>query len=127
MRTGTLKTRPGSYTIIPRGDQTATLRGGERGEIAWHQGRGDTAGFEERLFAADEVTLNYVVGPANGLPLLLIPGQMKRGRDTNWSSRRFPNDSCLRHRSSRPREVHADPGRYSYNICGSDCSAFCVR
>lgn len=38
---------------------------------------GIPAGFQELGFAIDGVTINYVVGPDNGLPLLLIPGQME--------------------------------------------------
>lgn len=34
------------------------------------------AGFQERQFDTGEVTLNYVVGPNNGDPLILIPAQM---------------------------------------------------
>ena len=30
-------------------------------------------GFQELSFTTDGVTLNYVLGPDNGLPLLLIP------------------------------------------------------
>jgi len=33
------------------------------------------AGFEERYFDTGEVKLHYLVGPNNGLPLILIPGQ----------------------------------------------------
>ncbi|MGC9516398.1 MAG: alpha/beta fold hydrolase [Methanomicrobiales archaeon] len=33
------------------------------------------SGFEEKQFFTGEIKLNYVVGPANGLPLILIPGQ----------------------------------------------------
>ena len=34
-------------------------------------------GFTEQGFTTGEVTLNYVSGPDNGLPLQLIPGQME--------------------------------------------------
>lgn len=34
------------------------------------------AGFQERQFDTGEVTLNNVVGPNNGDPLILIPAQM---------------------------------------------------
>ena len=34
-------------------------------------------GFQELNFAINDMVLNYVVGPDNGLPLLLIPGQME--------------------------------------------------
>lgn len=33
------------------------------------------AGFEEKYFDTGEVKLHYLVGPNNGLPLILIPGQ----------------------------------------------------
>jgi pimeloyl-ACP methyl ester carboxylesterase len=38
---------------------------------------GIPTGFTELRLTTGEVTLNYVVGPGNGLPLLLIPGQME--------------------------------------------------
>jgi hypothetical protein len=34
-------------------------------------------GFQELSFTTNGVTLNYVLGPDHGLPLLLIPGQME--------------------------------------------------
>jgi len=34
-------------------------------------------GFQEINFTMKGLTINYVVGPENGLPLLLIPGQME--------------------------------------------------
>ncbi|MBE3094013.1 MAG: hypothetical protein IMZ52_03200 [Actinobacteria bacterium] len=46
---------------------------------------GIPCGFSEKQFNTGEVILNYVEGPENGVPLLLIPGQMecvpKEGRD----------------------------------------------
>lgn len=82
-------------------------------------------GFRELLFTTGDVTLNYVLGPDTGLPLLLIPGQME-----SWQgykrvlpelSKRFqvfvPD---LRGHGKSTRT----PGRYSYNICGDDLKHF---
>ncbi|MCA9961573.1 MAG: hypothetical protein KC443_21185, partial [Anaerolineales bacterium] len=38
---------------------------------------GIPAGFQELKTTINDVSLNYVVGPNNGQPLLLIPGQME--------------------------------------------------
>ncbi len=82
-------------------------------------------GFRELCFAMDGLNLNYVAGPDNGLPLLLIPGQME-----SWQgykpvlpalSRRFHvfvPDLRGHGRSTRT------PGHYSYNICGNDLKRF---
>jgi pimeloyl-ACP methyl ester carboxylesterase len=82
-------------------------------------------GFEELRFTTGDVTLNYVVGPDNGLPLLLIPGQMESWQGYKCVipelSRRFhvfvPD---LRGHGKSTRT----PGHYSYNICGNDLRAF---
>jgi hypothetical protein len=34
------------------------------------------AGFQEHTFVIEQTTINYVEGPDNGLPLLLIHGQL---------------------------------------------------
>jgi pimeloyl-ACP methyl ester carboxylesterase len=91
-----------------------------RGTVA-----GIPAGFREQCVQVGEVSLNYVVGPAGGVPLLLIPGQME-----SWEgykrvlpelSKRFEVfvvDVRGHGKSTRT------PGRYSYNLCGSDLQAF---
>ncbi len=82
-------------------------------------------GFEELCFTTGDVTLNYVVGPNNGLPLLLIPGQME-----SWQGYK-----CVLPELSRKFHVFVPdlrghgkstrtPGQYSYNICGNDLKCF---
>lgn len=82
-------------------------------------------GFTELQYSNGELTTNYVVGPDNGLPLLLIPGQMEswQGYKLVMSelSRRFHifvPDQRGHGKSSRT------PGQYSYNICGEDLKDF---
>jgi pimeloyl-ACP methyl ester carboxylesterase len=82
-------------------------------------------GFKELLFTTGDVTLNYVVGPDNGLPLLLIPGQME-----SWQGYK-----CVLPELSKKFQIFVPdlrghgkstwtPGRYSYNICGNDLKNF---
>ncbi len=82
-------------------------------------------GFQERTHTINEVTLNYVVGPDNGLPLLLIPGQMEA-----WQGYKcvLPELSKRFHVFVPDLRGHGKstwtPGRYSYNICGNDLRCF---
>jgi pimeloyl-ACP methyl ester carboxylesterase len=82
-------------------------------------------GFKELSFMHGDITLNYVVGPDNGLPLLLIPGQME-----SWQGYKcvMPELSKRFHvfvpdLRGHGKSTHT-PGRYSYNICGEDLKAF---
>jgi pimeloyl-ACP methyl ester carboxylesterase len=71
------------------------------------------------------MTLNYVVGPDNGLPLLLIPGQME-----SWQGykRVLPELSKTFQVFVTDLRGHGKStwtsGRYSYNICGNDLKNF---
>lgn len=82
-------------------------------------------GFKELQFTTGKVTLNYVVGPDNGLPLLLIPGQME-----SWQGYKcvLPELSKRFHIFVPDLRGHGKstrtPGQYSYNICGDDLKAF---
>jgi len=82
-------------------------------------------GFQELGFTTEEVNINYVVGPDNGLPLLLIPGQME-----SWQGYKcvLPELSRRFHVFSTDLRGHGKstrtPGRYSYNICGNDLQHF---
>jgi len=82
-------------------------------------------GFKELCFPTDDVGLNYVVGPDNGLPLLLIPGQME-----SWQGyKRVLPELSKRFQVFVPDlRGHGKstwtPGRYSYNICGNDLKNF---
>jgi pimeloyl-ACP methyl ester carboxylesterase len=82
-------------------------------------------GFRELSFRMEGVTLNYVVGPQNGLPLLLIPGQME-----SWQGYKcvLPELSKRFHIFVPDIRGHGKstwtPGQYSYNICGNDLKRF---
>ncbi|MCB9422584.1 MAG: alpha/beta hydrolase [Ardenticatenaceae bacterium] len=82
-------------------------------------------GFRELSFTIGDVTLNYVVGPENGPPLLLIPGQME-----SWQGYKLvlPELSQRFHIYVPDLRGHGQstwtPGRYSYNICGNDLQHF---
>lgn len=82
-------------------------------------------GFKEFRFTTHGVTLNYVVGPDNGLPLLLIPGQME-----SWQGYKcvIPELSRRFHIFVPDLRGHGKstwtPGHYSYNICGNDLKSF---
>jgi pimeloyl-ACP methyl ester carboxylesterase len=82
-------------------------------------------GFQELRFTTGDVTMNYVVGPASGLPLLLIPGQME-----SWQGYK-----CVLPELSKRFQIFVPdlrghgkstwtPGHYSYNICGNDLKEF---
>jgi len=82
-------------------------------------------GFQEFSFTIEDVTINYVVGPGNGLPLLLIPGQME-----SWQGYKpvLPELSKRFHTFVPDLRGHGKstwtPGQYSYNICGNDLKRF---
>lgn len=81
--------------------------------------------FRELNVTLDGATLNYVVGPDNGLPLLLIPGQME-----SWQGykRVLPQLSTRFHVFVPDLRGHGKstwtPGEYSYNTCGNDLKRF---
>ncbi|MEJ2736667.1 MAG: alpha/beta hydrolase [Anaerolineae bacterium] len=82
-------------------------------------------GFTELCFTTGNVALNYVVGPDNGLPLLLIPGQME-----SWQGYKLvlPELSKTFQVFVPDLRGHGKstwtPGHYSYNICGNDLKNF---
>lgn len=82
-------------------------------------------GFQELSFTTNGITLNYVVGPDNGIPLLLIPGQME-----SWQGYKcvLPELSKRFHIFVPDLRGHGKstwtPGHYSYNICGNDLKCF---
>ncbi|HLO30742.1 MAG TPA: alpha/beta hydrolase, partial [Anaerolineales bacterium] len=86
---------------------------------------GTPEGFRELSFMTNGVTLNYVVGPDHGLPLLLIPGQME-----SWQGYKcvLPELSKRFHIFVPDLRGHGKstwtPGQYSYNICGNDLKCF---
>ena len=82
-------------------------------------------GYEEKQFNTGKITMNYVEGPANGPPLLLIPGQME-----SWQGYKqvMPELALHYHVFSVDLRGHGKssrtPGQYSYNICGEDLKIF---
>jgi len=82
-------------------------------------------GFTEKQFNTGKVILNYVEGPDNGTPILLIPGQME-----SWQGYKLVMPELARnhHVFSVDLRGHGKssrtPGQYSYNICGSDLKLF---
>jgi pimeloyl-ACP methyl ester carboxylesterase len=82
-------------------------------------------GFQELSFTINGVAINHVVGPDNGLPLLLIPGQME-----SWQGYKcvLPELSKRFHIFVPDLRGHGKstwtPGQYSYNICGNDLKRF---
>jgi pimeloyl-ACP methyl ester carboxylesterase len=86
---------------------------------------GIPSGFAEKQFNTGDVVLNYVEGPDNGVPLLLIPGQME-----SWQGYKLvmPELAKKYHVFSVDLRGHGKssrtPGQYSYNICGNDLKLF---
>jgi pimeloyl-ACP methyl ester carboxylesterase len=82
-------------------------------------------GFTEKQVVVGDITMNYVEGPNNGLPLLLIPGQME-----SWQGYKlvFPELSKKFHIFVPDLRGHGKstrtPGYYSYNIVGNDLKLF---
>jgi len=81
--------------------------------------------FVEKQVNIGEVTLNYVEGPDNGLPLLLIPGQIEF-----WQGYKLvmPDLAKFFHLYVVDVRGHGKssytPGNYSYNVVGNDLSVF---
>ena len=83
------------------------------------------AGFKEKTFTTDGTTINYVEGPDNGLPLLLIHGQF-----VDWESYQLvlPELSQHFHVFAVDCEGHGksskNPDRYNVQAMGMDLDAF---
>jgi pimeloyl-ACP methyl ester carboxylesterase len=83
------------------------------------------AGFEEKTFTINGTTLNYVEGPDNGLPLLLIHGQL-----VQWESYQRVLPELSRHFHVFAVDCHGhgksshDPAKYSATAMGVDFVAF---
>jgi pimeloyl-ACP methyl ester carboxylesterase len=82
-------------------------------------------GFSEKQFNTDGVTLNYVEGPDNGAPFLLIPGQME-----SWQGYKLVMPELAEHYHVYSVDLRGHgkstrtPGQYSYNFCGQDLKVF---
>ena len=85
-------------------------------------------GFSEKRFKTDDVELNYIEGPENGPPLLLVPGQMEC-----WQGYKavMPELAKTFHVFSIDQRGHGKSsrtsGRYSYNIVGNDLKDFLTK
>lgn len=86
---------------------------------------GVPSGFTEKQFDTGEVALNYAEGPDNGVPLLLIPGQME-----SWQGYKLVMLELAERFHIFSVDLHGHgkstwtPGHYSYNICGEDLKGF---
>ena len=82
-------------------------------------------GFTEKKFDTGEVVLNYVEGPDNGPPLLLIPGQME-----SWQGYKPVLPALSERFHVFTVDVRGNgkstwtTGHYSYNECGNDLRIF---
>ncbi len=85
-------------------------------------------GFSEKQCVVNNITLNYVEGPKNGPPFLLIPGQME-----SWQGYKavMPELTKKYHIFSVDLRGHGrstrTPGHYSYNTCGDDLKQFIAQ
>jgi pimeloyl-ACP methyl ester carboxylesterase len=83
------------------------------------------AGIEESYFHTGEVMLNYVSGPANGLPLVFIPGQSVTWEEYTLLLPKLANQFQVYAVSLRGHgESSWTPGKYTYNQLGKDMTAF---
>ncbi len=81
--------------------------------------------FEEKLLDTGEININYVEGPKNGLPLVLIPGQ---GGDWKTYEKVLPLLSENFHVFAVDVRGHGKSdwttGEYTFNSIGRDMTAF---
>ncbi len=83
------------------------------------------AGIEESYFHTGEVILNYVSGPANGLPLVYIPGQSVTWEEYTLLLPKLADQFQVYAVSLRGHgESSWTPGKYTYNQLGKDMTAF---
>jgi pimeloyl-ACP methyl ester carboxylesterase len=84
--------------------------------------------FAEKTFDTGEIKINYVEGPANGLPLVLIPGQ---GGDWTTHKKVLPLLSEKYHVFAVDVRGHGKSdwatGDYTFNSIGRDMTAFLER
>lgn len=83
------------------------------------------AGFEEKYFHTGDAILNYVVGPANGTPLVLIHGQSVTWEEYTFLmpllADRFQVYAVTLRGHGSSSWV---PGSYTFNQLGADLTAF---
>ena len=82
------------------------------------------AGFTEQTLDTGEIRLNYVTGPDNGPPLVLIPGQ-----GLLWESYRTSLPLLAEHFHAYAVDVRGHgkssytPGKYNFDTMGKDIAA----
>jgi pimeloyl-ACP methyl ester carboxylesterase len=82
-------------------------------------------GFSERLVASEKISINYIEGPDNGAPLILIPGQAG-----TWESYEKVLNPLARTFKVYAVNVRGHgkstwtPGEYTFNNIGGDFSYF---
>ncbi|MBN2258824.1 MAG: alpha/beta hydrolase, partial [Anaerolineaceae bacterium] len=83
------------------------------------------AGFKEKTFTTDGTTINYVEGPDNGLPLLLIHGQL-----VQWESYQLALPELSQHFHVFAVDCHGhgksshEPEKYTARGIGADLAVF---
>lgn len=83
------------------------------------------SGFEEKYFHTGEVNLNYVVGPANGTPLVFIPGQSVTWEEYTFIMPLLAQRFQVYAVTMRGHGTSSwTPGQYSFNQLGADMTAF---
>lgn len=83
------------------------------------------AGFQEFQFDTGEIKFNYVVGPDNGPPLVLIPAQMGMWESYQKVLVPLSNDFQVFALDIRGHGKSSwTPGEYSWRIIGEDMEAF---
>lgn len=82
-------------------------------------------GFIEKQVGINEISLNYIEGPENGAPVLLIPGQMEswHGYKPVMSELAKSYHVYIVDVRGQGKSSHT-PGNYSYNTCGNDLQQF---
>lgn len=83
------------------------------------------AGFQELQFDTGEIKINYVVGPNNGDPLVLIPAQM--GTWESYEKVMIPLSQKFQVYVVEVRghgKSSWTPGNYSWKVIGADMKTF---
>lgn len=83
------------------------------------------AGFEEKYFHTGDVILNYVVGPANGQPLVFIHGQSVTWEEYTYIMPLLAGRFQVYAVTLRGHGKSSwTPGRYTFNQLGEDMTRF---
>jgi pimeloyl-ACP methyl ester carboxylesterase len=83
------------------------------------------AGIEEKYFRTGEISMNYVAGPANGTPLVFIPGQSVTWEEYTLLMPKLADRFRVFAVSLRGHGNSSwTPGMYTFNQLGKDMAAF---